>query len=79
MKNAEAAISSRRGSKKFEYLGRGLKNFRTGGGGVTDLGGYFYWGVSTSLHAMYVQEVLEKSRGQKMKISTMLINPKLKK
>ena len=64
MKNAEAAISSRRRSKKFEDWSGGLKNFRTAGGyqfGTV----YFCWvcvcvcvcvcvggGVSTPLHAM---------------------------
>ena len=41
MKNAEAAISSQKGSKKFEYWGRGgggIKKIRTGGWWVTNLG-----------------------------------------
>ena len=41
-----------RGSKKSEDWGEGAKNFRTGG--VTNLGGYFCWGVSNPLHAMAV-------------------------
>ena len=50
MKNAEAAISSRRGGgvkslRNGEGGGGGLKTFRTEGG-------YFCWEVSTSLQAM---------------------------
>ena len=53
MKNAEAAISSRRGE--------GVKSLRTGGlkkfldwGELPIWGGYFCWGVSTPLHVMVV-------------------------
>ena len=47
--NAEAAISSWRvGVKSLRTGGRG--NFTSGG--VTDLGGHFYWGTSTPLYAM---------------------------
>ena len=47
MKNAEAAISSRRRSKKFEGWSRGLKKFRTVG--VTDLGGVTFAGGEGSV------------------------------
>ena len=44
MKNAEAAISSRRGVvKSFRTGGGGLKHFRTVGGG----GGVLIWGNAT--------------------------------
>ena len=44
VKNAEAAISCRRGDKKFKDWRGGVKKFRNGG--------YRCRGISTPLHAM---------------------------
>ena len=54
MKNAEAAISSQKGSKKFEYWegGGALKKLGLGGGGLLIWGSYFCLVVSTPLHPM---------------------------
>ena len=47
MKNAEAAISSRRGGVKSLRTGGEVKKIFGLGGGITDLsGGYFCWGGS---------------------------------
>ena len=48
-------FQSERGVKSLR-TGGGVKNFRTGGGGgLLSWGrGYFCWGVSTPLHAMYL-------------------------
>ena len=57
----EVAMCEKCRSSHFKSEG-GVKSLTTGGGGgvkncraggVTDLGGYFSWGVSTSLHVMF--------------------------
>ena len=57
--------------------GGGLKKFRTGG--ITDLGGTFTWGSVPHYMPFMSKRFLKNPGGKKMKISTMLINPRLRK